>query len=120
LLDGANLMAIGDGTPGNWELFQFAEAELVAPGPTTCAMRLRGQAGTDALMPDVWPVGSYVVRIGPAVGQIDLPSQARGMARHFRIGPAARGYEDPSYIYRVESFEGAGLRPLVAMSSEGA
>ncbi len=112
VLDGANLMAIGDGTPGNWELFQFAEADLVGPDTYELRLRLRGQAGSDALMPEVWPVGSYVVRIGPAVGQIDLPSQARGMARHFRIGPAARGYDDPSYVYHVDSFEGAGLRPL--------
>jgi hypothetical protein len=112
VLDGANLMAIGDGTPGNWELFQFAEAELVAPDTYDLHLRLRGQAGTDTLMPPVWPVGSYVVRIGPAVGQIDLPSQARGMMRHFRIGTAARGYDDPSYLYRVEGFEGVGLRPL--------
>ncbi len=112
VLDGANLMAIGDGTPGNWEVFQFAEAELVAPDTYDLRLRLRGQAGSDAVMPPVWPVGSYVVRLGSAVRQIDMPAAARGMMRHFRIGAAALGYDDPSYLYRVEAFEGAGLRPL--------
>jgi hypothetical protein len=125
VLDGANLMAIGDGTSGNWEVFQFAEAELVAPDTYDLRLRLRGQAGSDSLMPEVWPAGSYVVRLGSSVGQIDLPTQARGMVRHFRIGPAARGYDDPSYLYRVDAFQGVGLRPLspchlrVAKTPEG-
>jgi hypothetical protein len=43
--------------------------------------------------------------------QIDHPLAARGLARHYRIGIAARGYEDASTVLRVEAFDGAGLRP---------
>ena len=33
------------------------------------------------------------------------------MARHYRIGPATRSYDDASYVHLVESFDGNGLRP---------
>ncbi len=112
LLNGANLMAIGDGSAGNWELFQFATATLVAPGTYDLSLRLRGQAGTDALAPASWPVGSYVVLMNGAPKQIALSVAERDLARHYRIGPSRRGYDDPSYIHRVEAFAGNGLRPL--------
>ena len=111
VLNGANLMAIGDGSPCNWELFQFAEAELVAPDTYELSARLRGQAGTDGIMPEVWPAGSTVVLIDLALSQIDLPLSARGLARHYRIGTTARGYDDVNVISRVDAFDGIGLRP---------
>jgi hypothetical protein len=43
---------------------------------------------------------------------LDLSSAQRGIARHYRIGPARRGYDDPSYVHMVEAFDGNGLRPL--------
>jgi hypothetical protein len=111
VLNGANAMAIGDGSAANWEVFQFAQAQIVAPDTYELTMRLRGQLGTDGLMPDVWPTGSTVVLLDLALSQIDLPLAARGLARHYRVGVAARGYEDINTVLRVEAFEGAGLRP---------
>ncbi|MCL4188155.1 MAG: glycoside hydrolase TIM-barrel-like domain-containing protein [Rhodobacteraceae bacterium] len=108
---GANLMAIGDGSSDGWELFQFTEAVLVGPGVYDLALRLRGQAGTDGVTPEVWPEGSYVVRWGPAVTQVELASSQRGLVRHYRIGPAGRPVDDPAYLHRVEAFAGNGLRP---------
>ena len=35
----------------------------------------------------------------------------RRVARHFRIGPARRSFDDPSYTYQVHAFDGNGLRP---------
>ncbi|MBR9843291.1 MAG: host specificity protein, partial [Rhodobacteraceae bacterium] len=84
---GANLVAIGDGTSGAWELFQFAEADLIAPDTWWLRRRLRGQLGTDAIMPSEWPAGSWVVLLGNGVEQIDLASTSRNIARHYRIGP---------------------------------
>lgn len=112
LLNGANVMAIGDGSPGNWEVFQFADAVLVGPDIYDLSMRLRGQAGTDAVAPVTWPIGSYVVLMNGAPKQIDMALAARDLARNYRIGPSTRAYDDPSYIHRVEAFSGIGLRPL--------
>ncbi|MFW2587546.1 baseplate multidomain protein megatron [Sagittula sp. SSi028] len=110
-LSGANLMAIGDGSPDNWELFQFRDAQLLSEGRWLVSHRLRGQAGTDGTMPDEWPVGSYVVLMDGAPRQIDIPSALRRVVRHYRIGPARRSYDDPSYTHLVEAFAGNGLRP---------
>ncbi len=112
VLNGANIAAIGDGSHGNWEVFQFAEAELVETDTYWLRGRLRGMAGSDGVMPDVWPEGSWVVLLDGAVGQIDLPPSLRRVARHYRIGPARRPLSDPTYQHRVEAFDGNGLRPL--------
>ena len=42
LLSGENLAAIGDGSAGNWELFQFKTAELVDKDTYDLSVRLRG------------------------------------------------------------------------------
>ncbi|MBE1295297.1 MAG: host specificity protein [Rhodobacteraceae bacterium] len=111
VLNGANALAIGDGSNGNWEIIQFREAELVAPNTYLLRGRLRGQLGSDGLMPEVWPEGSFVVLLDGTPQQLDLPLDQRRIARHYLIGPARRGYEDPSYVHRIEAFDGNGLRP---------
>ena len=111
VLSGANVAAIGDGTPGGWELFQFASAEVIAPDTYWLSDRLRGQLGTEAAMPAAWPAGSWFVLMNGVPSQIDLASSLRGVARHYRIGPAQRAVDDPSYRHVVEAFDGVGLRP---------
>ncbi len=112
VLNGANVAAIGDGSAANWEVFQFTDAVLVSPGVYDISGRLRGQAGSDALAGAVWPTGSVFVLLNGAVAQIALSVASRGLARHYRIGPAARAFDDPSYVHLVEAFDGIGLRPL--------
>jgi len=111
VLNGANLAAIGDGSSGNWELFQFADANLVAKDTYDLTLRLRGQLGSDGIMPQEWPVGSQFVFLNGVPEQIDIATSERGLARHYRIGPAARNYDDPSYVHLQEAFQGIGLRP---------
>lgn len=111
VLNGANAAAIGDGRTDNWEVFQFSEARLVGEDTYELTMFLRGQSGTDAIMPDAWPQGSLVVLLDGTAQQIVLPASARDLARHYRIGPAGRAYTDPSYAHVVAAFKGVGLRP---------
>jgi hypothetical protein len=66
VLNGANLAAIGVG--GLWEVFQFGEADLVAPDTYALRSRLRGQAGTDGVMPAIWPAGSTAGLSGRGAG----------------------------------------------------
>ncbi|MBM1556893.1 glycoside hydrolase/phage tail family protein [Sulfitobacter mediterraneus] len=112
LLSGANTAAIGDGTSGNWEIFQFAEAELIGQDTYWLRGRLRGQAGSGGLMPEVWPEGSIFVLLDGTPKQIELSPNLRRVAQHFRIGPAGRGYDDPSYQHVEDAFDGNGLRPF--------
>lgn len=111
LLNGANLCAIGDGTPGAWELFQFRDADLVAPETYVLRHRLRGQLGTERAGGGVWPEGSLFVRLNGVPQQIDLTEAQRGQALHYRIGPGGRSVEDPSFAHAVIAFDGIGLRP---------
>lgn len=111
VLDGANVIAIGDGSSDNWEVFQFSDVGLVEPGVYEISKRLRGQLGTDAIMPESWPPGSLVVLLNSALTQIALPQSARGLSRHYRIGVAARGVDDSKVVHRMEAFSGIGIRP---------
>ncbi|MEP2530654.1 glycoside hydrolase/phage tail family protein [Shimia sp.] len=112
LLNGGNLMAIGDGSSDHWELFQFGHAELFGDRQYWLSRRLRGQLGSDAVTPSVWPVGSWVVLLDGNVRQIDLSAASRNLARHYRIGSARRSLQDSTFTHRVEAFSGIGLRPL--------
>jgi GTA TIM-barrel-like domain/Putative phage tail protein len=111
VLNGANAAAIRFGGSGDWEVLQFCEADLIAPREYRLAKLLRGQAGTDGVVPDLWPAGTDFVLIDSAVRQLSLSASARGLERNYRIGAAARPYADPSYEHYVEAFAGVGLRP---------
>ncbi|MCI2398642.1 phage tail protein [Aliiroseovarius subalbicans] len=111
VLNGANVAVIGDGSTANWEVFQFTNATLVEEGVYDLTTRLRGQQGSDAIMPDQWPPGSYVVLLNGTPEQIALTASERGLLRHYRVGPASRTYNDPVYAHQVHAFDGIGLRP---------
>jgi len=119
VLNGANVAAIGDGSTGRWEIIQFAQANLVGPKSYDLSDILRGQAGSDGLMPDTWPEGSVFVVIDGGPQQIALEQSARDLARHYRVGPSLRPYDDPSYLYAVEAFQGVGLRPYAPAHLRG-
>ena len=112
-------MAIGDGSAGTWEIFQFLQAELLAEGIYELSLRLRGQLGSEGLMPSGWPVGSQVVLLDGSLTQIELASSARRLSRTYRIGPAGRPYTDPSYVERQEAFDGNRLRPYAPVHIAG-
>ena len=112
VLNGANVAAIGSGADGDWEVIQFATATLVGEDLWDIGLRLRGQQGTDGVMPEIWPEGSVFVLLNGAPQQVELPLSARGLARHYRVGPGRRSVDDPSYVETVAAFDGVGLRPF--------
>ena len=109
LLAGGNVALIGDGSPDGWEVVQFQAAELVGVNTYQISDRLRGQRGSESR---VWPAGSWFVLFDGVPSQINLASDQRGIARHFRIGPARQSVSDASYVHKVQSFAGNGLRPF--------
>ncbi len=111
VLSGANLALIGDASASNWEVFQFATAQLVAPNTYDLSLRLRGQAGSDGIMPAIWPSGSQFVLVNDALQQIAQPASARGLMRHYRVGLLSAGYEGENVLYETHAFAGIGLRP---------
>lgn len=111
ILGGRNVAAIGDAESNTWEVFQFAQAILVAPGVYDLSLRLRGQAGTDGLNASPWPVGSTFVLFNSALQQLDLQESARGLERFYRIGLLQAGAGGQGATTAVRAFDGAGLRP---------
>jgi hypothetical protein len=111
VLAGANVLAIGDGSADNWEIVQFAQAQLTGNLTYQLTELLRGQRGSSGMMPDVWPAGSRVVIMDGRPAQITIPTAARGRMRHFRYGPVKRAVTDGSYRHVVETIKGNGLRP---------
>lgn len=113
VLNGANAMAIGNPAGGDWEVFQFTTATLVGPATYDLTGRLRGQLGTDGIMPAEWPVGSQVVLLDEALVQLELAASARGLSRHYRVGRASRSYDDQLVRHVERAFAGVGLRPYM-------
>ena len=111
VLAGANAAALRSGDQGDWEVFQFQSANLVGPREYVLRGFLRGQAGTDGIMPDMWPAGTSFVLLEGAVEQISLPATAQDLKRHYRIGSINRPYDDPSYLHQILAFANVGLRP---------
>ena len=110
-LGGANLAALLR-PDGEWELAQFETAQLTGPGEWRLTTWLRGLRGTEALAPMTLPPGTRFVMVDEALAQIALPATDRGVARHYRIGPAQYGFSHPSFVAMTETFTATGLRPL--------
>jgi hypothetical protein len=57
--------------------------------------------------------GGQPIRLARHCCHPSRPSRlGAGLARHWRVGPARRALDDPSYVERVLAFDGIGLRPL--------
>ncbi len=120
VLNGANIAAIRNGETGDWEIIQFADAILVGPGEYRISNLLRGQAGTEHLIPENWPTGSEFILLDSASVAMSVPSHLRGVERHYRVGPAQFSYDSEQYIDEQFSANGVGLRPYspVHLSAE--
>lgn len=111
LFAGANTIAVGDGTPDNWEIIQFAQANPTGTRRYEISQLLRGQAGTCAQIQDIWPAGSFVVVMDGRPEQITIPSASRGLERNYRYGPAKQPVTAASYKHVIHAFKGNGYRP---------
>ncbi|CTQ34230.1 baseplate multidomain protein megatron [Jannaschia rubra] len=111
LLAGANAVAIGDGSIRGWEVLQFRDARLVAPGVWALSNRLRGQRGTEHAMRKAHPVGSRVVFLDETLTQIDLPRERVGLDIHYLCGPANLPIDNEAFSPATQVAMGEGLRP---------
>jgi hypothetical protein len=111
VLNGANLAAI-EYSPGEWEIVQFRDAALVAPGEYRLSHLLRGLRGTDVLSAAEIAPGARFVLLDDAVTPLPMRHDERGLPRHYRIGPVRYPLSHPRYRHSIETFEGVGLRPF--------
>jgi len=111
VLSGANLAAV-ENEAGDWEVFQFATADLVAVNTYDLSLFLRGQGGTEAAMQTDLPADARFVLLNGALEQVGLGEAERGLALQWRYGPLPYGLGHEAYTSQTRSFKGTGLRPL--------
>ncbi|AWN54704.1 glycoside hydrolase/phage tail family protein [Methylobacterium sp. 17Sr1-1] len=110
VLNGANVAALL--TPsGEWEVLQWAQAALLAPGRYRLATLLRGQLGTEFALGNPTPAGAPFVVLTDALVQSGMPLSARTLPLAWRWGPLGRPQDDPSFAGATLAFRGVGLRP---------
>ena len=111
VLNGANLAAL-EYAPGQWEIVQFRDAVLTAPGEYLLSTLLRGLHGTGALSVAAIAAGARFVLLDNAVISLPMTTDERGLPRHYRVGPSRFALSHPGYVHSVETFSGVGLRPF--------
>lgn len=111
VLNGSNLAAIGTGGTNLWEVIQFTSAEPVGDDVWELRGLLRGQAGTDGVMPEAWPAGADFVLLEDGLPQLPLLADEVGLVRRYRFGAALYGPDDADVTEAILAFSGIGQRP---------
>ncbi len=117
LFGGANALAVGS-APGVWEILQAGSAELIAPGRYRLTRLLRGQRGTEGAMGNPVPAGARVVALDNMLADLPVAEADIGIPWNWRIGPASKPVSDETYVARVFTPEGVGLRPFAPVHVE--
>ncbi|MDA8585744.1 glycoside hydrolase/phage tail family protein [Rhodobacteraceae bacterium] len=119
LFAGGNVAAIGAPGGDAHEVFQFRDADLIAPDTWALSMRLRGQRGTENAMAEGWSEGSTLVVLDGAAVQLSLSSELRNVPRLYRVGPASKAVDHSSYVEFEHTATGVGLRPFAPVHLRG-
>ena len=119
LFNGANIAAL-ETSPGVWEVLQFGNAQLVAPGVYDLSHFLRGQFGTEAAMGNPVAAGARFVLLDSAIVEVAMTAAERGLPFNWKIGPAINDIGSPSYVTVTKTFTGIGLRPYSPVHVSGA
>ncbi|HWA31401.1 MAG TPA: hypothetical protein VG867_09890, partial [Rhizomicrobium sp.] len=110
VLGGANALAL-ENQDGEWEILQFANADLTAPKQWSLTKLLRGQAGTESAMRNPVPAGARVVVLDGAQKQLALTLDQYNLPFNYLWGPQGKPISDPAFQGATKQFAGAGLRP---------
>jgi hypothetical protein len=89
VLGGANAAAIRNGD-GAWEVIQFARAELTGENTYLLSQLLRGQQGSESVMPEVHESGAQFVLLDEALVPLARGVSELGASFRYRVGPATQ------------------------------
>jgi hypothetical protein len=117
LFGGANALAV-EGAPGQWEIVQASQVELLAPRRYRLTRLLRGQRGTEGAMENPAPAGARVVVLDQALAALSVSEAELGLPWNWRVGPASRPISEKSYVAETFAPAGAGLRPFSVVHIE--
>lgn len=96
-LEGRANMAIR-GADGAWEMFAFAQAELIARDTYRLSRLLRGLGGEEALAARTVEAGATVVLLDRAVVPLASGLSSVGVEQNLSIGPANREAAGATYV----------------------
>jgi hypothetical protein len=119
LFQGGNAVAI-ENADGEWEIVQFATAELTAEREYLLTDLLRGQLGSEGAMRDPVATGARVVVLNAALSQAQMGFADIGNLYNWRFGPAGLPIGDATYQTVSHAFAGVGLRPYSPVHVRGA
>ncbi|MEX2482540.1 MAG: phage tail protein, partial [Gammaproteobacteria bacterium] len=111
VLGGANAIAV-ENADGEWEVVQFATAELISPGRYKLMTLLRGQRGSEHAMAYPVPAGARVLVLSTVLGQPGIAVDEVGLPIVWRAGPASRDVADASFVEKTVTMTGKARRPL--------
>lgn len=111
VLDGANAAAVLNAS-GEWEILQFANAELVDDKTYKLSRLLRGQAGSEYAIAGPLPAGSPFVLLDDHVATIARGLGALDRAIDLRIVATGRSHDDPSTLALTVTPQPTALLPL--------
>jgi hypothetical protein len=95
VLNGANAAAIRM-PAGDWEVLQFAEAELVDEQTYRLSRLLRGQLGSEWTMGGTIPAGAPFVKLDAALVPLARGADFPGRAFSYRVGRASDDVGNPN------------------------
>lgn len=112
VLNGANAAALTHPSIDAVEIIQFRDVEVLSGGRLALRHLLRGQLGTDAEMPIIWPIGTELTMLRADMQQLKIQPHLVGNEQHFRFGPSSKPYTDQSFTHIVQTISGRAQRPL--------
>ncbi|MEL7428726.1 MAG: glycoside hydrolase/phage tail family protein [Pseudomonadota bacterium] len=110
ILNGSNVFAI-EARSGDFEIMQFADAELLEDGNWRIGRLLRGLLGTEEEAQAGAAVGAKVVLLNQQVSTIDLLDREIGLEQNWRAGPTTASSNGNSFSQQTATF-GARSRRL--------
>ncbi|KZL06756.1 hypothetical protein PsAD2_04269 [Pseudovibrio axinellae] len=106
---GGNALLI-EGINGEWEVVQFAQADLVGARSYSLSKILRGQRGSELAMGAA--TGARVVVLDGGIVQNGLSRSELGLPLNWQAGRAGAGVGSQDYTSYLQTFTGKGERPL--------
>jgi hypothetical protein len=111
VLEGGNAAAVQN-SAGDWEILQFANAELVDGQTWLLSRLLRGQAGSEVAMSAPLPAGAAFVVLGAHMAPIAAGLDMLGRPMQLRIVASGRSHDDPAAVALTVTPGDTALKPL--------
>lgn len=106
------------GADGYWEIINYVNAELKAPGQYCLTGLVRGLGGAEHLAARTVAAGAPVVVLDDAVVPLADDVADLNIPVVYRVGPARRNYADSSYVEITSIASGRALMPYTPVHAK--